>query len=132
MFFLALFQEYKEYCHNQTYECHHVVPLQGLSLEHYSDHQGKYGKRNYLLDHFELHEVEGPAITVESDAVGWYLCYVFKECYAPGEQYYGYERPTGRNLHLLKFQVAIPCKCHEQVRGYKEQYCPDRFHRLKF
>ena len=80
---VALFQKYKEYGQNQADKGYHVVPLQCLSLEHYSDHQGEHGKGNHLLDDLELHEVERTAVAVEADAVGRYLSYVFKECYAP-------------------------------------------------
>ena len=60
-----------------------MVPLQGLTLEHDRYDHRKYCQRNNFLDHFQLHEVERTSVAVEADAVGRYLSYVFKECYAP-------------------------------------------------
>ena len=29
------------------------------------------------------------------------------------------QRPTGRNLHLLQLQVAVPCKSHKHVGNHQ-------------
>ena len=60
-----------------------MIPLQCLLLEHQGDDYCEYGKRDDLLDHFQLHEVEGTTIAVETDSVGWDLCDVFEQGYAP-------------------------------------------------
>ena len=96
-----------------------MVPVETLTLEHYRNHDGEYCEGYRFLDHFQLHEVERASVSVEADTVGWYLCAVFKEGHAPREKDHNDERPAGGDLHLLKLEVTVPCKCHEYVRCNK-------------
>ena len=57
---------------------------------------------------------------MKTDAVGGHLAGVFEEGDAPGEENDQIDRPMGGDFHLLKFQVAVPGKGHEDV-GQDEQ-----------
>ncbi len=63
-----------------------MVPLEGLTLEHYCDHDCENCQGNHFLDDFQLHDIEGTAVLDEADSVGWDLGAVFEEGYAPREE----------------------------------------------
>ena len=108
-----------------------MVPVKGLAFEHEHDYHGKYRKRYHLLDNFQLKQVEGPAIGLEANAVCRHSETILKESNTPGEQYYQYERPAGRYLHLTEFEMAIPGECHEDVGEHQHQNSPETLHRFK-
>ena len=60
-----------------------MVPLEGLSLEHYSYHDSKDRKGDHLLDDLQLHEVERTAVFYIADSVCRHLCAVFEEGHSP-------------------------------------------------
>ena len=92
-----------------------MVPLKSLALEHHCDDDSEHGEGDDLLDDLELHDVERCAVAVEADSVGRDLGAVFEESHPPGQQDDQNQRPAGRNLHLLKFQMPVPGECHEDV-----------------
>lgn len=84
---------------------------------------GEDDERYALLNHLELHQVEGTAIIDESDSVGRYLTAVFEEGDGPTECDDSDEGPVAAYARLLQFQMSIPCQCHEDVAQHEEQYC---------
>lgn len=62
-----------------------MVPMQVLSLEHYVGHNSEHPQTDALLQNFQLHEIERPAVSTESHPVGRYLAAIFKESDAPRE-----------------------------------------------
>ena len=60
-----------------------MIPLQGLSLEHYRDKHTKDSQRNDFLYDFKLHEVERTAVFDETDPVCRHLGTIFEECHSP-------------------------------------------------
>lgn len=101
--------------------------MESLTFEEQSNNEREYGKRDYFLYHFELHQGERTAVAYESYAVCRHLCTVFKECKRPGEEYYSYERPAVRYFHFLELEVPIPGEGHKYVRSYKQQDSADDF-----
>jgi len=56
------------------------------------DHQGEYRKNNqccYLLQYFQLDEAERSPMFLIPNPIGGYLEHIFKQRYAPTDQYYG-------------------------------------------
>ena len=96
--------------------------LTGVLFEKKGDNQGKYRKGNYFLDYLQLHQVEGTAVVDETYAVGGNLGAIFKESQSPTEENDRNQRPSVRNLHLLQFQVPIPCESHEHIRCEQQEY----------
>ncbi len=71
-----------------------MVPLYGLALEDKRTDYREYRKGETFLDDFELHKGEGPAVDVGPQTVGGNHDQILEKGYAPGEEYYGYERPV--------------------------------------
>lgn len=72
-----------------------MVPLEGLSFEHHCDKNRKYCQRDYLLNYFQLHQVEGTAVFGVSYPVGRYLCAILEEGDSPGKENDADEGPAG-------------------------------------
>ena len=102
-----------------------MVPLHGLALEKEGDDDGEDGQGDHLLDHLELHQVEGTAVPVEADAVRRNGEAVLEEGDAPREEDDEDERPAGGDLHLLEFEMTVPGECHEDVRKDEHDDGPD-------
>ena len=100
-----------------------MVPMQALSLEEDVGDDGEDDERHALLNHLELHQVEGTAIIDESDSVGRYLTAVFKEGDGPAECDDSDEGPVAAGARLLQFQMSVPCQRHEDVAQHEEQDC---------
>ena len=66
----GLLQEGEEDGQDQADEGGEVVPVQGFTLEDEGDDKREDCQRDGLLDHFQLHEVEGAAVSGVADAVG--------------------------------------------------------------
>ena len=92
-----------------------MIPLKGLALEHHGYDDCEHCEGYDLLNDFELHDVERSAVAVEADPVGRNLGAVLEKCHSSGQQNDQNQRPSGRNLHLLKFQMPVPGECHEDV-----------------
>ena len=102
-----------------------MVPLHGLALEKEGDDDGEDGQGDHLLDHLELHQVEGTAVPVEADPVRRDGEAVLEEGDAPREEDDEDERPAGGDLHLLEFEMTVPGECHEDVREHEHDDGPD-------
>ena len=102
-----------------------MVPLQGLALEQEGDDDREDGQGDHFLDDLELHQVEGTAVAVEADAVRRNGEAVLEEGDAPREQDDEDERPAGGDLHLLQFEMTVPCECNENVRKDEHDDGPD-------
>ena len=79
----GLLQEGEEDGEDKAEEGGEMVPVEGFTLEDEGDDQGKDCQGNGLLDHLELHQVEGAAVAGVADAVGRDGETVLEECYAP-------------------------------------------------
>ena len=123
-----LFQEYEEHREDQAGESRQVVPLEGLALEEEVDDDREDGQRDGFLDDLELHQIERAAVARETDAVGGDGEAVLEEGDAPGEQDDQDQRPAGRDLHFLQFEMAVPRERHEDVRADQHQDGPDSLH----
>ena len=128
-FFQNLFQKHEKYRHNQAKEGCKMVPLERLTFEHHSYKHCEDSEWYHFLNDLELHQIERTAVLYISDSVCRYLSAVLKKCHSPWEEDYQDKRPACGNLHFLKLQVAVPCKCHEYIGCYKQKYCPDCLHR---
>ena len=113
--FAFLFQKHEKYGQNQAKKGCKMVPLERLTLEHYGCEDCKDCEGNHFLDDFKLHEVEWTAVFNVSDPVCRNLGAVLKEGYSPREENDSYKRPACGNLHLLEFEMSVPCECHEYV-----------------
>ena len=100
-----------------------MVPMQALSLEEDVGDDGEDDERYALLNHLELHQVEGTAIIDESNSVGRYLTAVFEEGDGPTECDDSDEGPVAAGARLLQFQMSVPCQRHEDVAQHEEQDC---------
>ena len=109
-----------------------MIPLDRLTFEQEGDDDGEDGEGNHFLDHFELHQVEGAAVTPEADAVGRDGKAVLEEGDAPREKDDEDQWPAGGDLHLLEFEMTVPGEGHEDVREHQHQYGPDSLHNLFF
>ena len=105
-----------------------MVPVQGLALEEEMDDDREDSQRDGFLDDLELHQVEGPAVAAEADAVGRYREAILEESDPPGEEDDQDQRPAGRDLHFLQFEMAVPRERHEDVRAHEHQDSPDSLH----
>ena len=110
------------YGQNQASEGGKVVPLQRLATEEYCGEQCKDYQRYNLLHHFELHQREWASVTRKPYSVGGYLARIFSQSDAPREYYDEPQGPRRYEFHLLQLQVAVPRKCHKDVRYDEQQY----------
>ena len=122
MFKSLCFHKGKEYGKDDAAKGYKVVPADGLAFEHGGDDDGEHHEGHAFLYDFELHEGEGAAGDLRPDAVGRYHERVLEEGHAPREQDDGDERPVFDYVHLLQFEVAIPCKGHEYVGADEHEY----------
>jgi len=107
-----------------------MVPLNGLSFEEESNDNREDGKRQHLLDYFQLHQVEGTAVAHKTNSVGRYGETVLKKGNAPGKEDDKDERPARGNLHFLQLEMAVPGECHENIRKNQHDYGPETLHSL--
>ena len=103
-------------------EAYEVVPADGLPFEDGGHNDREHKKGDALLYNLELHEGERPAGDLRSDAVGRNHEAVFQKRHTPREQDDGDERPVFDEVHLLEFEIAIPGKCHEDIRADEHEY----------
>ena len=116
----SLLYKYKVHCEYQQYEGYNVVPRECFALEAEGDDCSEYDDGDCLLNNFQLHKREGAAVNLRADAVGGDEERVFQHCYCPAYQDDEDERGRGADyLHLLQFEVTVPCKGHEGVRDYQ-------------
>ena len=115
------FQEGEEDGEDDEDERYNMVPSDTFALEHRCHDDGEDGEGDGFLDDFELHEREGAAGNLRTEAVGRYHETVFEQRHTPRECDDGDERPVGDEFHLLQLEIAIPCKGHEYVRANQQQ-----------
>ena len=106
-----------------------MVPLDGLPLEQEGDDDGEDGEGNHLLDHFELHQIEGTAVSHEADAVGRHGEAVLEKSDSPGKEDDEDERPAGGDFHFLQLEMAVPGERHKYVRKDEHQNGPKALHK---
>lgn len=109
-----------------------MVPMELFALEHHTCNSRKDSKGNHLLDYLKLNEGEGSAIADETNLVGRYLKRILKESNCPRKDDYSDERPAVADVHLLQFQVAVPCESHEYVTADKQHHSIYSVHILIF
>ena len=71
-----------------------MIPLEGLSFEHYGYYYRKDSQRYHLLHDLQLHKIEGTSVVDETDSVSWNLCTVFEKSDSPREQDDRYQGPA--------------------------------------
>ena len=103
-------------------EGYEVVPADGLAFEDGGHDDGEDHQRDALLYDFELHEGEGTTGDLRANAVGGNHEGVLKEGHAPREDNDGNERPVFDDIHLLEFEIAVPCKGHEDIGADKHEH----------
>ena len=89
--------------------------MEGDGREHHEHHQS-----DHLLQYLELHEREGAAIALKTDAVGRHLQAIFKERNAPRNGYHTYQRERFEPRKLRHLKMAIPCERHKHVGRYQK------------
>ena len=99
-----------------------MVPSESLRLEDSDDDDGEHRQRNGFLYDFQLNKVEWTSVLHGTDAVGGNHEGVLKEGHAPREDNDGDERPVFDDIHLLEFEIAVPCKGHEDIGAYKHEH----------
>lgn len=120
-FELRLFEEGEKYRHNQTSESSEMVPVKSLTLEKQDREKGENGKSYHLLDYLQLKKGERASVACEAQTVRRHLEAVFEKGHPPRKEYYTYQRPGRYHLHLLQFEMAIPCECHKDVRNDQQK-----------
>ena len=105
-----------------------MVPLKRLTLEHEQDDRGEDRQGDDLLDHLELQQVERSPVAGETDAVGRDGQAVLEKSDPPGEKDDQDQRPSGRDLHLLQLEMAVPGERHENVRTNEHEDGPETLH----
>ena len=126
-----LFEEDEKDSQHQAGKGCQMVPVERLAFEdeHHDNREDRQG--NDFLNDFQLHQVERSAVTLEADAIGRHGEAVFKEGDAPRKQDDTNQRPRGRNLHFLQFEVPVPGKSHEDVGADQHQDGPDSLHSIQ-
>ena len=77
----------------------------------------KDDKCDDFLDHFELHEREGAAVSFEADAICRHLKAVLEERDSPREENDEDKRCSiGDETGALQFEMTIPGQRHEDIR----------------
>lgn len=107
-----------------------MIPMELFALKHYTGNDSEDCKGYNLLDNLELHKSKWASITYKTNFIGWHLKHILEECNAPREENDKDKRPRIRNVHLLKFKMAIPSESHEDIAADKEQHCIKRVHEL--
>ena len=113
--FHSLFK-HKIHSGDEAEECSEVGPVETLSLKKYVGDECEDDEGNDFLNHLEFNERERSTIFYESDAIGWYHHAIFEESDSPTECDDANEGPRRADVHLLEFQMSIPCECHEDIR----------------
>ena len=98
-----------------------MVPVQLFMLEDKIGYHCEDHKRDTLLNHLQLNQVEWTSIIYESYPVCWYLATVLEEGYHPRECYHEIQGPVGRYARLLQAQMAIPCECHKHIAQNEQE-----------
>ena len=105
----------------ETKGCGGVVPVQLLMLEDEVRNDREDHQRDALLDHLQLHEVEGTAVIDETNSVGWHLTAVLEEGNHPREGDDQIEGPVRGDARLLQAQVSVPCERHKHIAHDEQQ-----------
>ena len=122
-------QEDEVYGGDKAEEGGKMVPLQGLALEYEHGEDGEDSDGEHLLDNLQLHQGEGSAVALESDAVAVHLADVFGKGKEPrGKDDDEEGGMVGDDAHGLELEMAIPGECHEYVGEYQQYYCEKSFH----
>ena len=92
-----------------------MVYPQGLVFEENQHEYSEYRKGNRLLDHFQLPQVEWPAVFDKAYPVGGHLTTILEQGDAPAEQDHQWQTEFRKPRHALQFQVAVPRQSHEHI-----------------
>ena len=99
-----------------------MIPSE-LHVKGHHAEKDEYAERNHFLNHFELHEREGPTVFCKTYSVGRHLQAVFEKRNRPTESNHSNHRPLVKPLKLGQLKMAIPGKCHEDIAAYQKKYC---------
>ena len=116
----VLLQEHEVYSHYHAHEGGEVVPVQGFATETGNGVDGEYQQGYDLLDDLQLEQREGTAVSLKAVVVGRNHETILHKCQCPRNEDDDIEgRVTVQDVHVLQFQVSVPCKCHKDV-GHDE------------
>ena len=110
-----LFHEYQVDGTDDEEEGQYVVPMNVLSLKENVGNNSEDTKRDAFLNHLELNEVERSAVPLESHSVSGNLTAILEESYSPRKDDNSYQWPMAADACLLKLEMPIPSKRHEDV-----------------
>ena len=94
-----------------------MVPLEWVALDKEYGKEREDNKRDNLLDNLQLPECEGATKLVTTDTVGRHLEAVLEKSDTPADKHDG-NNTVALQLRL-KGDVAIPGKCHKDIRAYE-------------
>ena len=80
---LGLFHEHQIDRTDNQQECEEMVPVEILSLKQNVGYHGEDTETDALLEHLQLHKVEGTAIALKPQTVGGHLTTILKKGDAP-------------------------------------------------
>ena len=107
-----------------------MIPMQALALKEEGHNDRKYSQRNHFLNNLQLYERKRTSVDVGAQPVCRYLKAIFEECYTPGEKDYEYQRPAIGYMHILEFEMTVPCEGHADIGTYQKQYCPETLYHI--
>lgn len=109
-----------------------MIPMQLFPLKHHASNYGEHRQGDNLLNHFQLDEGERTSIAYKTNLVGRYLQRVFEESDCPREGNDANQRPVVGDVHLLQFEMSIPCKGHKDIAADEQQNSPKCVHLRSF
>ncbi|GAA3001859.1 hypothetical protein GCM10019997_16120 [Prevotella corporis] len=118
------FQESKEHGKNQKEKGYKMIPMETLTIEKHDRKDCENQERYDFLDDLQLHQRETATIANVPQAVGRNLTSVFCQSQQPAQQDDDIQGGSiGYHLHLLQFDVSVPCECHENIREHQQADC---------
>lgn len=99
-----------------------MVESQCFTFENEDGNQSEDRKRDELLDDFELPQIKRTAIVYVTDSVCRNHKAIFKQGNTPAKQNNHGKGELAKPSRVLQSQMAIPCKCHENIGTDQQQY----------
>lgn len=97
-----------------------MIPLQGFATETGNRVDCEHQQGDYLLDDLQLKQRERTSVTTKSVVIGRYHKAILHKSQAPRDEDDYVQRSVAvQNVHILQFQVPIPCKSHEDIGHYE-------------
>jgi hypothetical protein len=117
---VALFFEYKKHRKHQKNKPDEMIHPERFRFKNNDNKKGKNNQRDHLLDHFELPEIERPAVFMEPDPVGGNLEDIFEKGNAPTDEDHRKQAELAEIIPLAELQMPVPGEGHKYV-GKQQQ-----------